>query len=163
MADDDDGGHGEDHVAVIITGNAGTARMEGYWQHQYSGRGKMDFDQTTLEGYLAVIDFMSTVFNEARDASTIEKAHDVLFLKGNGGSEIEQLDRELLVVWLNFACGAIDYTELVDTDEDGIGDTPFATVVAAAEAVRLDPDATKMEIKGQTTIVHHVSEFAIDE
>ena len=156
MADDDDGGHGEDHVAVIITANADKARREGYWQHQYSGKGKIDFDQTTLEGYLAIIGHMSTVFNEARDASTIEKAHDVLFLKQNDGSAIEQLDRELLVAWLNFANGAIEYTELLDTDKDGAGDTPFVDVVAAAEAVRLNPDATKSEIKEQTNIVHHV-------
>ena len=141
---------------VVVTGNADTARLEGYWQHQYSGKGKIDFDQTTLEGYLAIIDFMSNVFNEARDASTIEKAHDVLFLKGNDGSAIEQLDRELLVAWLNFANGAIDYTELLDTDKDGAGDTPFVDVVAAAEEVRLNPDATKSEIKKQTNIVHHV-------
>jgi len=160
MADDDDGGHGEDHVAVIITANADKARMKGYWQHQYSGKGKIDFDEATLEGYLTIVSHMSTVFNEARDTSTIEKAHDVFFQKQNKGSAIEQLDRELLVVWLNFANGAIDYMELVDSDLDGIVDTPFADVVAAAEVVRLDPDATKEETKRQTQILHHVSEMA---
>lgn len=160
MAEDDDGGQGEDYVAVIITANADKARLEGYWQHQYSGKGKIDFDQATLEGYLAIIGHMSTVFNEPRDASTIEKAHDVLFLKQNNGSATEQLDRELLVVWLNFANGTIDYMELLDTDKDGIGDTPFAGVVAAAEVVRLNPDATKSEIKEQTNILHHVNQMS---
>jgi len=160
MAVDDDGGHGEDNVAVIITGGADNrARLEGYWQHQYSGKGKIDFDQATLEGYLAIVGYMSTVFNEARDAPTIEQAHDVIFLKQNDGSAIEQLDRELLVVWLNFANGAIGYMELVDTDKDGIGDTLFADVVAVAEGVRLNSDATKVEIKEQTNILHHILEM----
>jgi hypothetical protein len=160
LVDDDDGGHGEDRATVIITANANKARSEGYWQHQYSGEGNIDFDQATLECYLAIVSHASTVFNEERDASTIEQAHDVLFLKQNQGSKREKLDRELLVVWLNFANGAIEYLELLDTDKDGIGDTPFADVVAAAEAVRLDPGATDKEIREQTNILHHVKQMS---
>jgi len=143
LADDDDGGYGEDRAFVIITGNADKARSEGYWQHQYSGNGNIDFDQETLECYLAIVGFMSTVFDEARDASTIEMAYDVLFLKQNQGSEIEQFDRELLTVWLNFANGALEFTE-------------FSDVVAIAENVRLDPNATDKEIREQTNILHHI-------
>jgi hypothetical protein len=160
LVDDDDGGHGQDQAMVIITGNADKARSEGYWQHQYSGKGNIDFDQATLECYLAIVDFVSTVFNEERDASTIEQAHDVLFLKQNQGSEREQLDRELLTVWLNFANGAIEYLELLDTDKDGVGDTLFGDVVAAAEAVRLDAAATDEEIREQTNILHHVKQMS---
>lgn len=156
---DDDLAFSEDHVPVIITETGNRARPEGYWQHQLSGDGKSDFDAGTIENYLAIVGHMSAVFNEARDASTIEKAHDVLFLKQNNGSATEQLDRELLVVWLNFANGAIEYMELLDTDKDGTGDTPFADVVAAAEVVRLNPNATKSEIKEQTNILHHVKQM----
>jgi len=160
LVDDDDGGHGEDHAMAIITGNADKARSEGYWQHQYSGKGQIDFDQAALKCYLSIVDHVSTVFNEARDASTIEQAHDVLFLKGNQGSEREKLDRELLVVWLNFANGAIEYLELLDTDKDGVGDTRFSDVVAAAEAVRLDPGATDKELREQTNILHHIKQMS---
>jgi hypothetical protein len=156
---DDDGAEAVDQVAVVIAGGLGNwARSEGYWQHQLRGNGRTDFDAASLECYLAVIGHMSAVFNEARDASTIEAAHDVLFLKKNGGRAIEQLDRELLVVWLNFVNGAVGYTQLVDTDEDYIPDTPFVNAVAAAESVRLDPFATVEEIKRQTEIVHHITE-----
>jgi len=147
LADDDDGGHGEDQAFVIITGNADKARSEGYWQHQYGGNGNIDFDQETLECYLAIVGFMSTVFDEARDASTIENAYDVLFLAHNQGSEIEQFDRELLVVWLNFANGSLEYTE-------------FSDIVAIAESVRLDPNATDREIREQTNILHHIKQLA---
>jgi len=160
LVDDDDGGHGEDHAMAIITGNADKARSEGYWQHQYSGKGQIDFDRATLKCYLSIVGHVSTVFNEARDASTIEHAHDVLFLKGNQGSEREKLDRELLVVWLNFANGAIEYLELLDTDKDGVGDTRFSDVVAAAEAVRLDPGATDKELREQTNILHHIKQMS---
>ena len=160
LADDDDAGHGEDQATVIITGNADKARSEGYWQHQYSRKGKTDFDDETLECYLAIVNYMSTVFSETRDASSIQKAYDVLFLKQNQGSAREQLDRELLTVWLNFANGAIDYTELLDTDRDGSGDTSFADVMAAAEAVRLDPNASDEQLREWTNIVHHVKQMS---
>ena len=156
LAEDDDGGNGADTANVIITGNADRARSSGYWQHQYHGNGKLDFDEATLECYLAIVDYVSLVFNESRDASTIEKAYDVLFLKQNGGSAAEQFDRELLTVWLNFANGAIEYDELVDSDGDGVDDTPLYAVVAAAEAVRLDPNATEAEIREQKNILHHL-------
>jgi hypothetical protein len=70
------------------------------------------------------------------------------------------LDRELLTVWLNFANGAIEYLELLDTDKDGVGDTLFGDVVAAAEAVRLDAAATDEEIREQTNILHHVKQMS---
>ena len=61
----------------------------------------------------------------------------------------ELLDRQLLAVWLNFANGSIEYDELLDTDGDGIPETAFADAVAAAEAVRLDPGATRAELDQQ--------------
>lgn len=144
LADDDDGGHGEDQAFVVITGNADKTRSEGYWQHQYSGNGNIDFDQQTLECYLAIGGFMSMVFDEERDASTIQKAYDVLFLKQNKGSEAEKFDRELLTLWLNFANGAIEFNE-------------FSDIVTTAEGVRLDTNATDKEIKDQTRILHQIN------
>jgi hypothetical protein len=144
LVNDDDSGHSEDHAMVLISGDAHRARLEGYWQHQYSGKGNIDFDRATLECYLAMVSYGSTVFNEVRDASTIEQAYDVLFLKQNQGSEREQLDRELLTVWLNIANGAIEFTDV----RDG---------VATAESVRLDPNATDKEIREQTRILHQIN------
>jgi M6 family metalloprotease-like protein len=144
LVDDDDGGRGEDHTMVLISGVAEKTRPEGYWQHQYSGKGNLDFDPATLESYLAMVSYESTVFDEVRDASTIEQAYEVLFLKQNQGSEREQLDRELLTVWLNMANGALEFTE-------------YREVVAAAESVRLDPSATDREIREQTRILHQLN------
>jgi hypothetical protein len=157
LAEDDDGGTADDRAMVIITGNADRAQHEGYWQHQFSRNGNTDFDDGTLECYLLIVDYVSNVFNEARDASTIEAAFDVLFLQQNAGSEIEQLDRELLTVWLNFANGALEYDQLVDTDQDNVPDTQLWAVIAAAEAVRLDASATPEQLREQTRIVHQLN------
>lgn len=158
MAVDDDGGVGEDHVPVIVTEVGNRARSEGYWQHQLLSRGRTDFAPATLACYLSIVAHMSAVFGEERDISTLESAHDVLFLGRNAGSAAEQLDRELLVAWLNFASGAMGYWQELDTKGGGV--TLFAEVMAHAEEVRLDPSATARQLKEQTAIVHHVGQMA---
>ena len=125
------------------------ARSEGYWQHQCRGNGRVEYDAAQIECFLDIIDFMSTVFSEARDIASAAQAFDVLFLKQNGGSAAEQLDRELLVAWLNFACGAFDPMQMLDTNHDGTGDRTFVAVVNEAEAVRLDSNATEKAWRGR--------------
>jgi PKD domain len=152
---DDDGGSASDTAIVLISGNVGRSRSSGYWQHQFGGQGNTDFDDATLECYLAIVNNVSTVFSEERDASTIPAAHDVLFLKQNGGSEIEKLDRELMTAWLNFANGAFEYDQLFDPDHDGVF-TSFADIMAIAESVRLAPSSTKAEIREQRNIIQQL-------
>ncbi len=155
-AADDDGGTASDTVKVIITGNASLERSAGYWQTQYRPR-PTAFTEARRLCYLAIAGFMSTVFDEFRDASTVAAAFDVLFMKQNGGSAIEQLDRQILTAWLNFANGAFDYTELVDTDGNGVADTQFAAVMATAEAVRLNPASTEAELRAQRDILERIN------
>jgi len=151
---DDDGGTSTDQAKVLITGNADKTRSEGYWQHQFARVGATDFTNEELECYLLIVNYASTVFSEARDASTIQAAHDVLFLRQNQGSEAEQLDRELITIWLNLANGALDYNQLVDTNKDGVADTELWAVIATAESVRLNPAAIDKELREQTQILH---------
>jgi hypothetical protein len=153
-AEDDDGGVSPTDTAyVIIVGTAEQAKHAGYWQHQYSGHGRIDFDEPTLQCYLDITGFVSNVFNEARNASTIPAAHDVLFMQQNGGSELEKLDRQLLTVWLNFANGAMGYLEMFDTDNHGGPDTTLADIMGTAEAVRLNPASTNNQIRKQTQLL----------
>ncbi|HXQ36643.1 MAG TPA: PKD domain-containing protein, partial [Anaerolineales bacterium] len=152
---DDDGGSASDTAIVLIAGNAGRSRSSGYWQHQFGRQGNTDFDNATLECYLAIINNVSTVFSEARNASTIPAAHDVLFLKQNGGSEIEKLDRELMTAWLNFANGAFEYDQMFDPDRDGVF-TSFADIMAVAESVRLAPNSTNAQIREQRNILQQL-------
>lgn len=144
-AHDDDLGSAFDQVAVIIAGSASQQRGAGYWQTQYRPR-PTAFTEARRQCYLAITRFMSTVFNEHRLLDTVAQAFDVLAINLNSGSATEKLDRELLAAWLNFANGAFDLTELVDTDGDGVADTSFASVMATAESVRIGPssDAQKL-------------------
>jgi hypothetical protein len=152
---DDDGGSASDTVAVVITGNSGRSRSAGYWGHQYGTKGKVELTPTQLECYLGITGHMSTVFDEERDASTIPAARAVLADSGPDMRDI--LDRQLLAAWLNFANGGVSYDEMVDTDGDGVPDTAFADAVAAAEAVRLDPGATRAELEAQKNILERIN------
>jgi hypothetical protein len=140
---DDDGGTGLDTANVIITGNADKNRSQGYWQHQYSRNGNTDFADEELECFLAIVGYVSTVFDEERDASTIEKAFDVLFMQQNAGSAAEHFDRQLLTTLLNFADGSLEWTDIDD-------------VIATAEAVRLDPTSSDAELRQQRRILAHL-------
>jgi hypothetical protein len=97
------------------------------------------------------------VFNEVRDASTIAKAHDDIFVAGLNGDMSEQLDRQLLTAWLNFANGAVEYTEMVDTDGNGSLDTAFIDVMTTAENVRLSPASTKAQLEAQRNVLTRVN------
>jgi hypothetical protein len=100
---------------------------------------------------------MSTVFDETRNASTVALAFEVLDIGGNGGDASQKLDRVLLAAWLNFANGAFGLTELVDTNGDKAPDTPFATMMATAEAVRKNPLSTPLQLLAQRDILERVN------
>jgi hypothetical protein len=159
---DDDGASSADNANVIISGNEDDPKSAGFWQTDYkkhiTGKGNPHLDAATLDCYLQIAGYMSLVFNEERDASTFENAHDVLFLKKNKGSAEEHLDRQLLAVWLNFANGSFGFDELVDIDGDTIPDTIFSDVVDTAETVRLDPGSTNAELEEQKDILEILNE-----
>jgi hypothetical protein len=71
----------------------------------------------------------------------------------NGGDARQKLDRQLLTVWLNFANGSMGYLELFDTGRDGVPDTSLADIMAAAEAVRLDPTSSNSELRQQAQLL----------
>jgi hypothetical protein len=154
---DDDGAVGMDEVPVVITATWAKPRSEGYWQHQLNLRGNRDLDITAIECALDIVSHMSAVFSEVRNASTVVAAYDVMHLKQNYDSLIEQLDRELLAVWLNFAMGACPYMGTVDTDGDGFGDAAFADALTTAEEVRMDPGSTDAELLRQIEILHQIN------
>ena len=149
----------EDRVPVIVTTVGNRARSEGYWQQQTSLSGKTDFSRLGIERLLAIVSHMSAVFNEYQDVSTAEKAYNILSLQQNNGDARLQLDRELLIAWLNFANGAYQYLGLLDTDNDGAGDKFFHDLMADAEGISQNSNASKAEIKAQIKLVHHVKQM----
>ena len=156
-SNDNNGGSAPlDTVAVIVAGNAALSRGAGYWQTQYRPR-PTAFEEAVRVCYLKIAGFLSLVFNEERNASTVAAAFDALKVSGNGGDGTQLLDRQLLTAWLNFANGAFDLTELVDADGDGTAETQFATVMATAEAVRLNPASTKAQLLAQRDILERIN------
>ncbi|MDP1849050.1 MAG: PKD domain-containing protein [Solirubrobacteraceae bacterium] len=155
---DDDGGSASDAIKVLIAGNADRGRPTGYWAQQYRQRGGVDFDDATLACYLEIADFVSAVFHEERDAATFQKAQKILFSQGQAVGKRDQLDRDLLTAWLNFANGAVGWAEAVDTNGDGTADTAFSAALQAAEAVRLDANATPAQLDAQRAIVQAIND-----
>lgn len=139
LTDDDDGGHGEDDTDVVIVGNAELIRSAGYWYTAYRRIGRRFFSDDELVCFLDMVNHLSAVFSEETDADSIDDAKDVLNPSHSLGEIRVQFDRQLLALWLNFANGAVDYDELVDTDFDNVPDTPLLDVLCDAEAARLNP------------------------
>jgi hypothetical protein len=155
---DDDSGSASDTIKVLITGNEDDGQPSGYWAHQYRQRGAIDFDNVTLTCYLEIAAFVSRVFHEARDVSTFQRAQALLFSQVRPVTKYDQLDRDLLTAWLNFANGAVEWNDQVDTNANGSPDTPFHEAMRTAESVRLNPSATEAQIDAQRAIVQSIND-----
>jgi hypothetical protein len=153
---DDDGGVGSDEVAVLIVGDADRVRSAGYWQEIYRPRPGSPFDQATLLCYLQIVDALSQVFSEVTPADTLAAAHAVL-RPPPARDAVKNLERQLLAAWLNLANGGIGWDELVDSTGDGVVDTTFGDVVQTAEAVRLDPTATRAALLAQKDVLERIN------
>lgn len=153
--DDDDGGKNTDQTHVVIVGTAKSTRSADAWAEQFAAAHGVDQDK--LKRMLSVVSHMSLVFDEARDASTIEKALAVLIPDEHLATTRDHLDRQLLAAWLNFANGAIGYDDLIDTDGDGHDDLPFHEVMAHAESVRLNPASTDHDLEAQIAILEQIN------
>jgi hypothetical protein len=101
---------------------------------------------------------VSEVFNEARDVSTFQRAQALLFSQGTLVSKRDQLDRDLLTAWLNFANGAVEWNEQVDTNGNGVPDTAFHQAMQTAESVRLNPNATPAQLDAQRAIIQSIND-----
>jgi hypothetical protein len=62
----------------------------------------------------------------------------------------DQLDRDLLVTWLNFARGTFGYFESFDTDADQTPDMTFSALMDGAETIRMSPDADALRQEIET-------------
>ena len=157
--DDDDDGTDTDTVAVIITGAPTLSRGAGYWQTAYKGTGGAGFTAAQLQCYLDIAAFLSDIFSEVRDASTVPIAYNGIFVAGLHGNMSEQLDRQLLTAWINFANGGVEYNEMLDTDNDKQKtlDTSFINVMTNAELVRANPASTKSQLQAQRDILTRIN------
>lgn len=157
LVEDDDGGEDSDTADVLVTGNADDPRSAGYWRHQFRQKGRVDLGPDEVVCYLAAVGHVSRVFDEARDASDRPGAIEVLDVSRNDGDMRQHLDRQLLTALLNFANGAYDWDEDVDTEGDGVPDSSFGDAVSDAESVRLDPGADRSALEEQKDILERLN------
>ena len=158
-ASDDDGGQASDTVTVVVQDNGLLKKLPTIWYLEFlvTSLPPDHFPDDVLRCYLDIAQHMSGVLGEVTDASTIDRARNILALRLLPSAE-QRFDRELLAVWLNFAHGPFELDDPVDTDCDlKADDGTFADVVWAAEAVRSNPASSDAAIRAQAEILKHVN------
>jgi hypothetical protein len=154
---DDDAGSASFAATVIITGNATRNRSAGYWQTQYGLGSGSAFSLAQLECYRKIAVYMSRVFNERTDAATMARVRTILAPPTTKTTAEQQLDRQLLAAWLNFANGSIDLDTPIDTDANKTLDSTFGAAIRLAETVRLSANPSKTQLVNQKNILERVN------
>ena len=95
-----------------------------------------------LKAYLNLINTTSAVFSERTALPSLEAASNVLSRDGNTR---ERATADLLVAWLHFATGAVDWSDPVPLP--GGLQAPYSDVIAEIESIILDPAATNQELR----------------
>ena len=138
---DDDGGSDVNSAGVIVTGNATQTEGSGWWKHQYSGVGTPHISAATAEGYLEIVNAVSSVFSETTTTATMAQVHAVL--SPSEGDRRARARAELMVAWLQFASGSVAYDATVPLSS---GPTDFLALMFAAEAVINNPASTDAQL-----------------
>ena len=131
------------------------SRNDAWWKGQFKYRDK-DYTAAELQCLLTIAGYLSTVFDETTDASTLDLAFDVLEGKNPPKGELRKLEQELLTAWLNFAAGVFDLNSTVE-DHKNKTLTTFIAAVGQAESARLNPLTTEKELKKQREILNHIN------
>ena len=118
-----------------VTGDEEWIRSRIYWLKQFSGKGKPQIDEATLLAYLDVVNFASRIFSERVPASTMEEARRLLKFSHHGIPGL--VETYLLVAWLNFSSGAIDWDQPIFTHWKCRGEWTFHEITAQVEALWL--------------------------
>ena len=139
---DDDGGSDVNSAGVIVTGNATQTEGLGWWKHQYSGSGTPHISEAMAMGYLEIVNAVSSVFSETTQTATMAEVHEAL--SPTEGDRRARARAELMVAWLQFVSGAVDYDATVAL---GSGPTDFLTLMFAAEAVINNPTSTDAQLQ----------------
>jgi hypothetical protein len=153
---DDDAGSTTDSAKVLVTGNATVSKGHGWWLNQYWDKPPNDFSAARLQCYLDIVNALSLVFSEHKDADSRADATTVLNAPAKSPADVI-LDQHLLGAWLNFASGSVRLSTLVDADGNGSKETMFGAVMLQAETVRVNPASTNAQIKAQKDRVERIA------
>ncbi len=115
-------------------------RGAGYWESEYRQVRNPDYTTDELLCFLSITRVQSDVFDEAVDLTTLDDAVQVLWAP-NHDERVDVFDRQLLGLWLNVAAGS------VALEDPLAGGGTVGDLLLAAEATRLDADATWADLK----------------
>lgn len=138
---DDDGGSDNASAGVIVTGTADSSQGTGWWKHQYSGAGSPQIDAATLEGYLEIVNAVSSVFSETYAVTTTADVHTVL--SPMGPDRRDHARAQLMAAWLQFASGAVAWDATIQLNNGTVG---FLPLMFTAEAAINNPATTDAEL-----------------
>ncbi|MEJ2013478.1 MAG: hypothetical protein P8X64_14800 [Anaerolineales bacterium] len=150
---DDDGGVSAVDVPKLITGNEFCSRSQGFWKHQFSGKGKPHFREDTLQRYLDLVSEASGYFGEVISLDNIESADRVMNPKGP--DKLEKAEAQLLAAWLNFTDGSVAWDEIVQI-EDGTT-LSVGEALVQVESMLSDPHSTDADFVKALEIAESVN------
>jgi hypothetical protein len=141
--DDDGGSHFSQREKIVTDACDDCGRSQGFWAHQFSGKGKQHIDDATLARYMDITRAASRLFDELPLAFTTKADGDNVFrptgpdvgdpLKSNPrGKAIKQL----AAAWMNFAVGGVGWNEIIPDGQT------FAEAIVGIEDVLLDDNAS---------------------
>ncbi|MFC1925996.1 PKD domain-containing protein, partial [Chloroflexota bacterium] len=139
---DDDGGSDTASLTILVTDDYEYTKSQGFWSHQFSGKGNQHIDDATLLLYLDIVNYVSGVFSEDVAMNDLADAWNVM---QPGGPEVGdphnsnmkgKATKQGLAAWLNFAAGGVLWDEIVPSGQ------PFNEAMAQVEGIRLNPDST---------------------
>ena len=141
---DDDGGSATATLTLLVTGDGDRSRGLGYWRHQMTGAGKVDYGPAELEALLGIVDAASAVF-PSDTTTTVDDAADTL---RTAGPEFRpKAEAQLLAAWLNLAAGGVTWDERVDVDGDGEPDRTVGDLLTEADGIVADESATDRDLE----------------
>lgn len=138
---DDDGDSADASLSVLVSDLRSCVLTSTNWRFAYGAPVLRIVDSDHLAGYLEVVRLASAAFD---DSNLPDFAATVAVLTA-GGSErgpLVALRRETLSAWLNFAAGGVGWADPVEA----AGGLTFGQVMALAESVLLDQDASRQQV-----------------
>ncbi|MDX1615413.1 MAG: PKD domain-containing protein [Candidatus Promineifilaceae bacterium] len=154
---DDDGATVSSELPKIVTGNAVCARSQGFWMHQFRSVGRQHVEESTLLAYIDIVNFVSDYFSEVVPLMEFEDAQEVFDVSGPGLRS--KVEAQVAAAWFNFSHGAVAWDEPIETDDDELELAPFNAVIAEAEAIILDSNATNDELERAKDLAEAINEL----
>lgn len=154
---DDDGATVSSGLPKIVTGDSECIRSQGFWRHQFRDIGRQHVGESTLLAYIEIVNFVSGYFSEVAPLMDFEEAQEVFDVSGPGLRS--KSEAQVAAAWFNFAHGSVAWDELIETGDDELELAPFHDVIAAAEAIILDPNATNDDLERAKDLAETINEL----